>query len=86
MVLMWTVVPKVLCHRRDCVMEKLLEMGVLPVSAKAELRLLAPLELAEQIVPLASKALAEGDKRGADTLGHWYAFFPLLCVVEGFGR
>ena len=60
--------------------KKLLEMGVLPVSAKAELRLLAPLELAEQIVPLASKALAEGDKRGADTLGHWYAFFPLLCV------
>lgn len=58
-------------------------MGVLPVSAKAELRLLDPLELAEQIVPLASKALAEGDKRGADTLGHWYAFFPLLCVVEG---
>lgn len=63
--------------------KKLLEMSVLPVSAKAELRLLDPLELAEQIVPLASKALAEGDKRGADTLGHWYAFFPLLCVVEG---
>ena len=27
-------------------------------------------------------AAAYGDK-GADTLGHWYAFFPLLCVVEG---
>ena len=49
--------------------KKLLEMSVLPVSAKAELRLLDPLELAEQIVPLASKALAEGDKRGADTMG-----------------
>lgn len=63
--------------------KKLLEMSVLPASAKAEPRLLDPLELAEQIVPLASKALAEGDKRGADTLGHWYAFFPLFCVVEG---
>lgn len=63
--------------------EKLLGVGILPASVKVELRLLDPLELAEQIVPLASKALAEGDKRGADTLGHWYAFFPLFCVVEG---
>lgn len=63
--------------------EKLLERDILPASAKVELRSLDPLELAEQIVPLASKALAEGDKRGADTLGHWYAFFPLFCVVAG---
>ena len=64
--------------------EKLLGLGILPASAKAELRLLDPLELAEQIIPLASEALAGGDKRGADTLGYWYAFFPLFCVVEGW--
>jgi hypothetical protein len=64
--------------------KKLIGLGVLPASTRAELRLLDPLELAELIVPLASKALAEGDKRGADTLGLWYAFFPLLCVVAGF--
>lgn len=63
--------------------KKLLDMGIIPASPEAEPRLLDPLELAEQIVPLASKALAEGDKRGADTLGHWYAFFPLFCVIEG---
>ncbi len=62
--------------------EKLLGLSVLPASAKTELRLLDPLELVEQIVPLASKALSEGDKRGANTLGHWYAFFPLFCIVE----
>ena len=64
--------------------KKLLDMGGVPASSEMELHLLDPLELAEQIVPLASKALAGGDKRGADTLGHWYAFFPLLCVVEGW--
>lgn len=64
--------------------KKLLDSGILPTSGKAELRTLDPLELAEQIIPLASKALAEGDKRGADTLGLWYAFFPLFCVVAGF--
>lgn len=63
--------------------KKLLEQGILPVSAKAEFRPLSLLELAEQIISLASMALVEGDKRGADTLGHWYAFFPLFCVVEG---
>lgn len=63
--------------------KKLLDMGVVPASPEMELRLLGPLELAEQVVPLASKALAGGDKRAADTLGHWYAFFPLLCVMEG---
>lgn len=64
--------------------KKLLDMGVIPASPEAELRLLSPLELAEQVVTLASKALAGGDKRAADTLGHWYAFFPLLCVMEGY--
>ncbi|EEO27780.2 hypothetical protein OFAG_00933 [Oxalobacter formigenes HOxBLS] len=64
--------------------EKLSGSGILPSPANAGLRLLDPLELAEQIVPLAFRALAEGDKRGADTLGHWYAFFPLFCVVEGW--
>ena len=64
--------------------KKLLDTGVIQVSSEEELRLLDPLELAEQIAPLASKALAQGDKRGADTLGHWYAFFPLSCVVGGF--
>lgn len=64
--------------------KKLLGMGKLPASANAELRELNPLELAELIVPLASKALAEGDKRGADTLGLWYALFPVCCVVAGF--
>ena len=64
--------------------KKLLDTGVIPASPEAELRLLDPLELAEQIVPLAAKALAEGDKRGADTLGYWYAFFPLFCVIEGW--
>ena len=63
--------------------KKLLDMGIIPMSSETEVRLIAPLELAEQIVPLASKALAGGDKRGADTLGHWYAFFPLLCVMGG---
>ena len=59
-------------------------MSVIPASPEAELRLLDPLELAEQIVSLASKALAGGDKRGADTLGHWYVFFPLFCAIEGW--
>ena len=63
--------------------KKLIDLGVLPASTEAELRLLDPLELAELIIPLASKALAEGDKRSADTLGLWYAFFPLFCVVTG---
>lgn len=63
--------------------KKLLEQSILPASPKTELHPLNILELAEQIVSLASKTLAEGDKRGADTLGHWYAFFPLFCVVEG---
>lgn len=79
-------------HRSGCccitagsgLWKKLLDLDVLPASAMTELRELDPLELAELIVPLASKALAEGDKRGADTLGLWYAFFPLFCVVAGF--
>lgn len=64
--------------------KKLLSLGILPVSSKTELRELDPLELAELIIPLASKALAGGDKAAADTLGLWYAFFPLFCVVAGF--
>ena len=73
------------CVTAGCVLwKKLLDMSVIPASPEAELRLLDPLELAEQIVSLASKALAGGDKRGADTLGHWYAFFPLFCAIEGW--
>lgn len=63
--------------------KKLLDLGILPASAKTELRKLDPVELAELIIPLASKALAEGDKTAADTMGLWYAFFPLFCVVAG---
>ncbi len=44
--------------------KKLLDLGILPASAKTELRKLDPVELAELIIPLASKALAEGDKNG----------------------
>ena len=70
------------CVTAGCVLwKKLLDMSVIPASPEAELRLLDPLELAEQIVSLASKALAGGDKRGADTLGHWYVFFPLFCAI-----
>ena len=73
------------CVTAGCVLwKKLLDMSVIPASPEAELRLLDPLELAEQIVSLASKALAGGDKRGADTLGHWYVFFPLFCAIEGW--
>lgn len=78
-------------HRSGCccvtagskLWEKLLDLGILPASAKTELRELDPLELAELIIPLASKALADGDKTAADTMGLWYAFFPLFCVVAG---
>ena len=68
---------------------KLIDLGILPESAKTELRELDPLELAELIIPLASKVLAGGDKEddnyanAADTLGFWYAFFPLFCQMAG---
>lgn len=68
---------------------KLIDLGILPESAKTELRELDPLELAELIVPLASKVLAEKDKgddnygNAADTLLFWYAFFPLFCQIVG---
>ena len=58
---------------------KLIDLGILPESAKTELRELDPLELAELIITLASKVLAGGDKEddnyanAADTLGFWYA-------------
>ena len=68
---------------------KLIDLGILPESAKTELRELDPLELAELIIPLASKVLAGGDNEddnyanAADTLGFWYAFFPLFCQMAG---
>lgn len=64
--------------------QKLLDLGLLPKSAKADLHELYPLELAELIVPMASETLAGDDKTGADTLGLWYALFPMLCIAAGY--
>ena len=78
------------CHSGCCCItagselwKKLIDQGILPASAKTEMRELDPIELAELITPLASKVLAGGDETGADTLGLWYTFFPLLCIVAG---
>ncbi|WP_455638889.1 hypothetical protein [Parabacteroides sp.] len=64
--------------------KKLLLLGILPESAKIKLKELYPMELAEIIIPLASKALSEGDKNAAKTLGLWYALFPLFCMAAGY--
>lgn len=64
--------------------KKLLDQGILPESANTELKELYLMELAEIIIPLAAKALAEGNDTAADTLGLWYALFPLLCMASGY--
>ena len=59
--------------------EKLMEEGIIPKSEKSGFRHIDLLDLAEQIISLASAKLAKGNKGEADILGMWYMFLPTFC-------
>lgn len=59
--------------------EKLMEEGIIPKSEKSGFKHIDLLDLAEQIISLASAKLAKGNKEEADILGMWYMFLPTFC-------